>query len=236
MTQKTLSSGKTVKTTSVAWLRNLDILAEACKKTNRDLWVIVQAAGNPISEGGSMRWCDDIEDIRQQVYASLAFGSKSLIYACYQTGWWDDGSHMLDSAGNRTDTYYAVQSVNHELRAFADTFGGYNYKGTYMLNAAKVAGQKYNYLVNDDKSFDRPVIISKNGLLVGALENKETGKQGFVITNMEELCLNQTASALVKIPGAENITVYKDGVAKQYDAGAFKLSLDPGEGVFVTVD
>ncbi len=236
LTQDTLPSGKIIKTTNTTWLRNLDILAEACKKTNRDLWVIVQAAGNIVSENGKMRYCDEVEDIRQQVYASLAFGSKSLTYACYQTGWWDDASHMLDSEGNRTATYYAVQSVNDELEAFAVPFGGYDYKGTYMVNAAKVAGQQYNFLVNDDGGFDKPVIVSKDGMLVGAFENKETGKQGFVITNMEELALNKTASACVKIPGASGVTVYKDAEGKHYESGSFKLSLDPGEGVFVTVD
>ncbi|MCR5484639.1 MAG: hypothetical protein K6F09_03505, partial [Clostridiales bacterium] len=40
------SKGALHKDTSKAWLRNLDILAEACKKTDRDLWVIIQACGN----------------------------------------------------------------------------------------------------------------------------------------------------------------------------------------------
>ncbi len=233
--QKVEKSGRIVKTTSEKWLRNLDILAEACKKTNRDLWVIVQSAGN-ISEGGKMRYCDDMEDIRQQVYASLAFGSRSLIYACYQTGWWDTDSHMLDSNGERTRTYYAVKQVNDELKAFSGPYGDYDYKGTYMINAPKVAGQRYNYLVNDDSGFKKPLIISKNGLLVGAFENSETGKQGYIITNMEELNLGRTATAAVKIPGASRITVYKDGMANSYDSDCFKLTLDPGEGVFITVD
>ena len=98
------------------WLRNLDILAEACRASGRDLWVITQAAGNAKEEGGGMRHCDDPKDQRWQNYVSLAFGAKAIIYGCYYTGWWDQSSHMIDNSGKRTATYYAVQQVNREDR------------------------------------------------------------------------------------------------------------------------
>ena len=60
------------------WLWNLDILADACRATGRDLWVITQATGNTIREGGTQRHCDTVEDQRWQNWVSMSFGAKAI--------------------------------------------------------------------------------------------------------------------------------------------------------------
>ncbi len=61
--------------TYMHWMRNLDILAEACRETGRDLWVITQAAGLvDVDEGeASYRCCKTAEDQRWQNYVAIAF-------------------------------------------------------------------------------------------------------------------------------------------------------------------
>lgn len=230
------AAGETVKVTNTSWLRNLDLLAEACRETGRDLWVITQAAGEtPDAKGedeqGRPRWCDEKSDINQQAYASLAFGTKAVIHGLFgRDGWWDSDSHMIGSDGKPTETYYAAQAVNAELKAFADVYGSYQYRSTYLLNKRKVAGTEtavFNCTVESEKGN----ISSKNGLLVGTFDGD--GK-GYVIANMEELNKNVTATAKVTVPGGKTATVYQAGEAKTFTSD-FTVTLTPGEGVFVTV-
>jgi hypothetical protein len=66
--------------TYMHWMRNLDILAEACRETGRDLWVITQAAGMAdVGDGeDSYRYCKTAEDQRWQNYVAIAFGAKAI--------------------------------------------------------------------------------------------------------------------------------------------------------------
>lgn len=231
-------NGNEVKKTSVCWLRNLDILAEACRETNRDLWVITQAAGTT-KDGkelsGNPRWCDEVSDISQQAFASLAFGSKAIIHGLFgSAGWWDTDSHMIGSDGKPTETYYAAQTVNNRLKAFAEEYGDYTYTSTYMLNKRKVAGFNKGGLATTVES-EKADIKSKNGLLVGTFAGKNDSK-AYIITNMEELNNNVTAAAVFNVPEGKTAVLWQDGVSKQFTGGsAIDLSLTPGNGVFITV-
>lgn len=223
------------KTTNELWLRNLDILAEACRATGRDLWVITQAAGNEINDGGGMRYCDTPEDIRWQAYVSLSFGAKAIIHACYNSGWWDSESHLIDQNGNRTDTYYAVQAVNTEIKAISDAYARYDNQGAYLVNRLRAAGTKTGYLLPVDEAL-KPSVQCSNPLLIGCFTEKQGEGKAYTVVNMTEPQLNKTVSATLSFDGASRITVYKTGVATVYDAANVDLELASGEGVFITVE
>lgn len=232
---KTDLLGNTVKTTSDLWLRNLDILAEACRETNRDLWVITQAAGNDRVEGGGMRYCDTPEDIRWQAYVSLAFGTKAIIHACYSGGWWDRDSHLIDAAGNRTDTYYAAQTVDNELKPFAQIYGNYKNLGAYLVNGKSAAGTKYGFLMPVAESA-KPAVASSNPLLIGCFEGKDGTSKAYTVVNMNEPQNGLGAEVQLDFAGAQTITVYQKGVATIINAGTCTLNLETCEGVFITVE
>ncbi|MDR2687158.1 MAG: hypothetical protein LBB75_05340 [Oscillospiraceae bacterium] len=216
------------------WLHNLDILAEACRGTGRGLWVVTQAAGEAKAEDTS-RYCDRKCDQLQQAYASLAFGAKAIVYACYQAGWWDSASHLVTDGGEPTDTYYAVQAVNEELRGFAEVYGGYEWLGAYTVNRRKVAGTLYG-LANGLPKSERPRLDSKDGLLVGCFDKKGGGGKAYIIANMMELGNEKTAACTVEFPAGETVTVYGGGEVKTYEGGGrVELALGPGDGRFVTV-
>ena len=218
------------------WLRNLDILAEACRETNRDLWVITQAAGNVVSENGGKRYCDTAEDQRWQNYVSLAFGAKAIIYACYYTGWWDGASHMIDDSGSRTDTYYAVQTVNREMAAFAGVYGKYQNHGAVIYNRVNpyAAGAKLA-LTKVEKQY-QPLVATAAPLLCGCFTEKEGDGSAFVFANMYEPQTEKPATFTATFPGAESITVYRRGNMTVIDGNRLSLTLGSREGVFVTVN
>ena len=214
------------------WLRNLDILAEACRASGRDLWVITQAAGTEGS-GGGKRWCDTAEDQRWQNYVSLSFGTKAIIYACYYTGWWDSESHMITDEGERTDTYYAVQQVNGEMAALAEEYGRYENHGAVLLNGSKAAGGKLG-LVKVDDVFT-PDVGTDAPLLCGCFTEKDGDGRAFVFTNMYEPQSGKEAAFSASFPGAKNITVYRMGEVSEIAGDTLELTLENREGVFVTV-
>ncbi|MEI6578885.1 MAG: hypothetical protein WCN92_05410 [Eubacteriales bacterium] len=228
-------TGTAVKTTSTKWLRNLDILGEACRKTNRDLWVITQAAGDYNSGSGNNRYCDTPQDIRWQAYVSLSFGTKAIIHACYNSGWWDRDSHLIDAAGNRTKTYYAVQTVDNELKAFADIYGGYNNLGAFLMNGISAAGTDYGFLMPVDESA-KPTVKSVSPLLIGCFKGEVGNSKAYTVVNMTEPQKDQSVSATLAFDGAKKLTVYKKGVATVINANTCTLNLESCEGVFIIAE
>ncbi|MCQ2471552.1 MAG: hypothetical protein MJ147_05890 [Clostridia bacterium] len=229
------SNGKTIKSTDPNWIRNLDILAEACRETGRDLWVIPQSAGltKDGAEGKDMRWCDEVSDISQQDYASLAFGSKAIIYGLYgRDGWWDTDSHMIGSDGKPTDTYYAVKEVNDYIKLFKEEFGKYDYKSTYFINTIGSAGFTRGRL-NCEVLSERGNIKSLNHLLVGTFAGENDSK-AYVIANMEELNKEKDAKFTFDVPKGKTATVYYQNEVKTYTK-SFKMELNAGGGAYITV-
>lgn len=220
-------------TTYDNWLRNLDILADACRATGRDLWVITQAAGTEES-GGSKRWCDTVEDQRWQDFVTMAFGAKAIIYACYCTGWWDAGSHMINDEGERTETYYAVQQINKEMKVLAEEYGRYENHGAVLLNRAKAAGARLGLLEVADEY--KPDVKTGDPLLCGCFTEKNGNGKAFVFTNMYEPQTGKDAAFTANFPGAKSVTVYRRGETSTTAGDTLELTLENREGVFVTVE
>lgn len=227
--------GRMKKSTDDNWIRNLDLLAEACRETGRDLWVIPQSAGltKDGADGKDMRWCDEACDISQQVYASLAFGSKAIIYGLYgRDGWWDSDSHMIGSDGKPTDTYYAVSEVDGWLKPIQQEFGNYKYTSTYLINTLGATGYICGRL-NCEVLSERGNISSCDSLLVGTFTGEDDSK-AYIITNMEELNDEKSADFKFKVPSGKTATVYFRGGKASY-SGNFTMTLGAGDGVYVTV-
>ncbi len=230
------ATGKPYKYCEPTWLKNLDILAKACRDTNRDLWVITQVTGMPF-EGDSVTRIADEADIRWQAYTALSFGAKAIIHACYQEGWWDESSHLITRDGQRNPVYFYVQAVNREIKALSDAYSDYKNIGAFVLNAYKESHTRIALSKVEFKAISD--LQSEDTLLVGCFEAKEGDSKAFTMVNMNEISKNDRADAKFKLNGASSVTVYRAGVPSELtpDAdGFYSLSLAPGEGVFVTVD
>ena len=232
-------SGKEVKSTVDSWIRNLDILAEACRETGRDMWVITQACGETEhgeKDGNHPRYCDEVSDISQQAYACLAFGTKAIIHAEFSArGWWaPESSHMINSQGGTTATYDAVKTVDGYLDAFADVYGDYVYESTFMVNPLRVAGRSGGALAVTKPSAAIDV-LSLNGMLVGTFNKKSGDGKAYVFANMEELNKDKSATFTFFVPHGATAKVYDKGNVTDYGSGAVTLTLEPGGGVFVEV-
>ena len=222
------------KRTNRSWLRNLDILGEACRETNRDLWVIVQMPGQIGTETVYPRYCDNPADIRWQAFVTLSFGAKTVIYPCYDGGWWDFDSHAIDADGNRTKSYYAIQEVNSELHSFAKAYGDYTNEGAYLINKLDCAGCYEDAFLMPPKS-EKPCITSCDPLLVGCFDGNDGASKAYTVVNMSELQNDSDAKFTMNFGKGKTATVYQKGKAQSFDAGKLSLTLESGEGVFITV-
>lgn len=238
------SDGTVEKTTNGYWLRNLDILSEACRKTGRDLWVITQCCGGvdetaKLTEEDfaecSTRYPDTPEDIRWQYYVSLSFGAKSIINALYYKGWWDSETHMIDASKNRTDAYYAVQTVNKEVEAFTEVYGDYTHIGAFLTNGKKAAANKTNTLTPLEDASYKPEVASEAPILTGCFKNADGGS-AYTFVNMWEPETANAASFTASFDGAEKITLYRRGETQIINGDTLELTLENSEGVFVTVE
>ena len=212
------------------WMRNLDILSEACRNTNKDLWVITQAAGEV---KGPARYCDRPEDIRWQMYTSLAFGAKAVIHGCYDSGWFERASHLIDADGNRTDTYYAVQTVDNEVAPFKELYADFDHIGTFLTNGGRATGTNSGYLtpMTEEKGCN---VFTTAPVLTGCFKKEDA--RAYVFVNMFSPDNGKSAKLCVTFDDAEKITVYRKGNVIRTEGNSLNLTLENNEGVFVTVE
>jgi hypothetical protein len=78
------------------------------------------------------------EDLRWQIYTSLAYGARGILYFTYWTPrdeTWHFHNGILDEQGRRTDHYKAVQRINAELNALAPTLAQLRSEGVYQAGS-----------------------------------------------------------------------------------------------------
>ena len=119
------------------YLENLDTVAKACIKSNREMWVIMQTGAwkaEEILEEHQIAW---------QVYLSLAYGAKAIIHACYSHVWWDPSTSFVNAEGEKNPTYDYVKSINSVLHSDLGTeILKYEYTGTAVFGEINESNEK----------------------------------------------------------------------------------------------
>nr|HQH64322.1 hypothetical protein [Clostridiales bacterium] len=126
------------------------------------------------------------------------------------------------------------QTVNKELRKFADIYGGYSCRGAFLHKAMLAAGTDTGYLLPVAKQY-KPGVQSSAPLLIGCFEADGGDGRAFTVVNMYEPGLNLPAKATLDFGAEKAITVYQKGTATVTTADEITLDLESGEGVFITV-
>ena len=114
-------------TTVAGAYENLRVVADKCRETGRDLWIVLQVNSNRPAEWMSL------SQLRHQAYTALAFGARSVNWACWTAGWWHN--QVLDDAGHPTQQYPKMCAVNRELHALGERFMRYRNQSTHFVGA-----------------------------------------------------------------------------------------------------
>ena len=151
---------------------NLRIVADAARDTGRSMWIVLQVNSNKPAV-----WITE-NQLRFQAYTAMAFGTESIIWACWTAGWWHN--QVLDDKGEKTEQYAKMKLVNHELKALGETYMKYRRTATHFVGFEKdhpdlraLAYQPIDALSTGiffDVKGDAPIVV---GQMVG--KNAEDG-------------------------------------------------------------
>lgn len=112
-------------TSASAAYENLRIVAEKCRQSSRDMWIILQ-----VNSHDPEKWIS-LPQLRHQAFTALAFGVRSINWACWTAGWFHN--QVLDKNGSRTEQYEKLCAVNADIRRLTADYMAYRNLSTHFL-------------------------------------------------------------------------------------------------------
>lgn len=109
-----------------AFLGDLSIASSVAKEHARELMIVLQVNSK------SPDTFISTDELRFQAWCSLAYGVRSISWACYSPGWWHNC--VLGEHGEKTEQYEKLKAVNRELRDFSELYMKYSYRQTAIEN------------------------------------------------------------------------------------------------------
>ena len=220
------------------WFQNLQIVAELCKG-KCDAGVTIQSHG-----AGELRDVG-LKEVSFQAYTALAYGMKRLGYYTYwehfsqstkssftsaMVVWYD--RFNPDSLAHKTETYYAVQTVNREILKFDHVYMNFDWQGTQVLREKDSAG-----LLAPIPDYESPRIASLTGsddVIVGCLKDQDA-YDGFMLVNATDPSDDLSVEGDICFNDATKATVYVHGEPEEVTLtdGSYHYSLESGQGIFI---
>lgn len=128
-------------------LANMRIIADACLATGREMWTTVQ-----VNSVDPKLWISE-NMLRFQAFSALAYGARSITWACYTAGWWEN--QVVDNNGEKTQQYDKLKKVNAELHLLGKQYMKHirksttcvGFEGTKVLEGS---GEKSVKVYEDD--------------------------------------------------------------------------------------
>lgn len=108
---------------------NFRIVADACRRTDRDMWFVGQV--------NSIRpelWISE-NMLRFQAFASMAFGARNIAWACYSPAWWTNS--VLTASGEKSRQYERLKTVNREIKTIAPEYMRWRNTETHFVGFSK---------------------------------------------------------------------------------------------------
>ena len=233
----------------------LQIAAEVAKERGLDVFVVCQTCSHSSAGVMQTRKCNKA-DMYWQTNLLMGFGVKQISYFTYwrkrvssTSGEWfyNNGSSFMTTEGEKTELYYAMQTIHEEMQKLAPTILNFDYSGcTYELgqplsfSSAQLSGLKKSAaMINVEKL---EVGAGDMGLLT-ELVDKDSGQTLYMLQNALDPALSREFRGLemeakITFKGIEKkrILVYDKGEPTYYaleSDGSFTFELSPGYAVFI---
>lgn len=111
---------------------NLRTVADACLRTGRRMWIVLQ-----VNSSREENWIS-ANQLRFQACSAMAFGAEVITWACYTAGWWHN--QVLDGKGEKTQQYDKLKTVNAELHRMGETYMKYRRVSTHFIGFPDAKG------------------------------------------------------------------------------------------------
>ena len=223
------------------YLENLDVVARACKSSNKQMWVIIQTGA----------WkAEDILDEYQldwQVYMCLAYGTKAVIHAGYSKVWWDETTSCVNLKGEKNVTYDYAKNINAALHSPLGTeFLKYNYIYTGIIGDIASSDERIRPQLEKQNQTATPIlpdikIDSDKAVAAGYFAKPGGGFAVMLVNTHNPYDASVMANVKLEAPGGKKITAYHGKNTASFikaseNISAVDLIIQSGQGVFVTFE
>jgi len=223
------------------YLETLDTVAKACKKSNREMWVIIQTGAwkaEDILEAYQLDW---------QVYMCLAYGARAIIHAGYSKVWWDETTSCVNSKGEKNVTYEYAKNINSVLHSPLGTeFLKYDYLCTEIYGDISSSHEQIKPQLEKQNKNQEPfglpgIKIDSDKAAAAGYFTKPGGFAVMIVNTHDPFDESVTANVRIEVDGRQQVNMCggkkTTGSAKISGAtSAAELKIASGQGVFVTFE
>jgi len=160
---------------------NLRIVANACRASNRSLWIVLQVNANREEEKISEN------QLRHQAFSAMAFGAENIIWACWTAGWWYN--NILDEKGEKTEQYDKLRKINGEISRMGVPYMKYINLSTDFVgfkNPEKIRKVKQAPVDSLDAGiFSKIRAENSEGIIVGHMVKREGLGEALMLADAE---------------------------------------------------
>lgn len=226
-------------------LNTYDCVADACRRKGRDFWLYTQTKGLWYSH---LYLLVTFEQIKWQVYTSLAYGARCILQVDYTPVWDKDAYAMTDKQGNLTEQYLYAKRINAEIQKLSPVLTPYRSLGVLPSKAMKenpdfslaLKQQKESSAWQGFTGIDEvKAVYSESTALVGYFEKEDKSAKGLMIVNCRDL-FDSGASQGVKIVLTRpcKVKVYQKGekIGEKTIRESFEVHPDSCDGIFITLE
>lgn len=204
---------------------NLELIRSTALENDVPFWLFIQTLSFNLSHRDPTE-----EEIRWQVYTSLAYGAKGIQYFTYWTpkpgGGETFGSGMIDLDGNRTKHYDEVKRLNAEVQEIGPKLLDLRSEGVIHY------GSQPPLLSNPLQTFKPIAGLSGDAAIIGCFSDHEGGRSAMVVNASYH---DSAVTSLQLEPEVKKVMMWRNGVSeeKAVTGGKVKLDLLPGQGVWL---
>ena len=200
----------------------------------------------------SYRTPKNYADIAWQVYGHMAFGAQGIETFTYWTTL-TTGENvtygLCDYYGNKTQTWYSMQEVIKEVRAFESMYMNSTWEGTmiYVADEDYPNDMLYSlpvYFKEGEEEIPNPYLLNEHGriasmkgdidFMMGAFKDAD-GRDAFLLCNVADPADNVSGKVTLKFNDASKAVIYKKGrkITVNLKNGELKTKLGAGEGYYI---
>lgn len=219
------------------YLDNLSMIAQRAKQAGIPFVNTVQACA----------WDADwriptANELRQEVYSTLAYGAQGIMYWSYFTQYDNTGGLHPYAGGVETETYTALTPLNHEFVKVASQYQGLNWIGTYLKGYKAGSMPRGTTQLPSNSPFNISEASDTlsytdgsplKGVLLGFFDKDGTTLADATVALIQNLDYSASKTYTVTGPGLLSVFNATTGVWTATGHNYVTLNLAPGGGVLV---
>ncbi len=226
---------------------NIEIIRDKALKYNTPFSACILSTAH----GGVYRDPTD-DDLRWQVYNTLVYGGKGILYFTYtslpNTDYWGEG--LIARDGSKTRRYYAAKKLNHEILDMADVLMGLRSVAVFHTekdtgedreSMSIITGDGSVHAVNEKISpytksvpEDNLIRITGGEFVLGQFISEE-GEMYAMVANRS---MTEKKTAFLTFAQDVKVSEVKPhgGHGVQTSRNSWRKTLNPGDGVLIKIE